>query len=195
MSPYLGGRSGADGDGGDADATGSSRIGLIWAEDSRGVIGSGTAMLWHVPADFAHFKAATIGHPMVMGRSTWESMGSRALPGRTSIVVTRQPDYQAPGAAVAGSLEEGLDAARQAEGSELIWVIGGAQLFEQALGVADLIVQSVLDLDSSHGHDALVYAPAIDPAVWEIDLAASDADWREASGDAPRWKVQAWRRK
>ncbi len=174
---------------------GASRIGLIWAEDSRGVIGSGTAMLWHVPADFAHFKAATIGHPMVMGRSTWESMGSRALPGRTSIVVTRQPDYEAPNAAVAGSLEEGLDAARQAEGSELIWVIGGAQLFEQALGVADLIMQSVLDLDATTEPDSVVYAPAIDPAVWEIDPSESDAEWRDASGDAPRWKVQVWRRK
>lgn len=110
-------------------------ISLVVAMDENRLIGAGNGLPWHLPADLRHFKAVTMGHPMVMGRRTWESIG-RPLPGRTSIVVTRQPGYQAEGALVVNSPE----AAKQAAGdcSELM-IIGGARLFEQMLAEANRI--------------------------------------------------------
>ena len=81
------------------------KIALIVAAARNGVIGSGNKMLWRVPEDFAHFKRTTMGHPIVMGRKTWESIG-RPLPGRRNVVVTRNADYRAEGAEVASSLED-----------------------------------------------------------------------------------------
>ena len=80
------------------------KIALIVAAARNGVIGSGNKMLWRVPEDFAHFKRTTMGHPIVMGRKTWESIG-RPLPGRRNVVVTRNADYRAEGAEVVPSLE------------------------------------------------------------------------------------------
>lgn len=110
-------------------------ISLVVAMDRNRLIGADNGLPWRLPADLKHFKRTTMGHPMVMGRRTWESIG-RALPGRTSIVVTGRPDYAAPGALVVDSLA----AARQAAGAtgELM-IIGGARLFEQVLGDADRI--------------------------------------------------------
>lgn len=108
---------------------------LIVARARNGVIGKDNAMPWHLPADLAHFKRTTLGCPVIMGRRTWESIG-RALPGRRNIVVTRRPGYAAPGAAVVGS----LDAAWRAAGDATeAFVIGGAQLYAEALGQADRI--------------------------------------------------------
>ena len=79
----------------------------IWAQTADGLLGSGTEMLWRVPADFAHFKAATMNCPIIMGRSSWDALG-RPLPGRTSIVITRNPDLKLDGALVAHSLDEAV---------------------------------------------------------------------------------------
>ena len=78
---------------------------LIVARARNGVIGRDNAMPWHLPADLAHFKRTTVGHPVIMGRRTWESIG-RALPGRRNLVVSRSPGFVAPGAEVVGSLAE-----------------------------------------------------------------------------------------
>ena len=122
-------------------------IGLIWAEARDRVIGAQGGMPWHVPEDLAHFKAATLGAPVVMGRRTWESFPARfrPLPGRRNIVVTRRDDWAEAGAEPAGSLEAAL--ALAAEGDpDRIWVIGGGELFREAIGQADLLEVTEFDL-------------------------------------------------
>lgn len=157
----------------------------IWAEDRNGVIGSGTAMLWRVPADLAHFKDATTGSPLIMGRHSWEALGG-ALPDRLNIVITSQAGYVAPGAQVASSLSDAI-AIAEADSPETIWIAGGGQVYRQALELVDELVVSYLDLDVGGGDQALVYAPTIDADKWKIDATRSDQDWRPRSGDA-RWR-------
>jgi dihydrofolate reductase len=125
-----------------------SRIGLIWAEARDGVIGAAGGMPWHVPEDLAHFKAITLGAPVVMGRRTWESFPPRfrPLPGRRNIVVTRQAGWQDAGAEPAGSLEAAL-ALAAADAPDWIWVIGGGQLYREAMPYADALEVTELDLD------------------------------------------------
>lgn len=122
-------------------------IGLIWAEARDRVIGADGGMPWHVPEDLAHFKAVTLGAPVVMGRRTWESFPARfrPLPGRRNIVVTRRDEWADAGAERASSLEDAL--ALAAEGDpERIWVIGGGELFREAIGRADLLEVTEFDL-------------------------------------------------
>lgn len=109
----------------------SPRINLIYARAANGVIGKSGSMPWHLPEDLAHFKRLTQGHPVLMGRKTWDSLPPkfRPLPGRTNIVITRQADWQAEGAQCAGSLKEALQLAGPAPE---VWVIGGAQIYAQA---------------------------------------------------------------
>ncbi|AZS36459.1 Dihydrofolate reductase [Microbacterium lemovicicum] len=123
-----------------------THIGLVWAEAAGGVIGADGGMPWYVPEDLAHFKDVTAQHPVVMGRRTWESLpeGFRPLPGRANIVVTRSADWESDGAQRAGSLEEALQAAGD---PERVWVIGGAGLFREAIGSADLLEVTELDLE------------------------------------------------
>lgn len=111
---------------------------MIFARAANGVIGKDNALPWHLPEDMAHFKQLTHGWPVVMGRKTWDSLPPRfrPLPGRTNIVVTRQQDWTAPGAKVAASV---ADAFRHCEGSEQVWVIGGAQIYAHAEPLAQRI--------------------------------------------------------
>jgi len=168
-------------------------IGMIWAQDRHGTIGSGSGMLWHVPADFAFFKETTLGRPVVMGRATWESLGG-PLPGRCNIVLTRDRAFAATGAQVVHTLAEALARGRNAAGGDLVWITGGGQVYEQALPHADLLVVSELDLDVTTGRGDVVSAPGIDAAEWLVDDEASDAAWRPVSGDA-RWRVHVYRRR
>lgn len=112
---------------------------LIYARAANGVIGHNNAMPWHLPEDLAHFKQLTEGNAVVMGRKTWDSLPERfrPLPGRSNIVVTRQAGWQAAGALRAASLEEAL--ALAARHSADVWVIGGAQIYAQALPLADAV--------------------------------------------------------
>jgi dihydrofolate reductase len=131
-----------------AGRVGVRPIGLIWAEARHGVIGAQGGMPWHVPEDLAHFKALTLGAPVVMGRRTWESFPARfrPLPGRRNIVITRRSDWQDAGAERASSLESAL--ALAAEGDpERIWVIGGGELFREAIDLADRLEVTELDLE------------------------------------------------
>lgn len=193
-----------------------SSLGMIWAQDVTGLLGADGDMLWRVPADFAHFKATTMGCGLVMGRTTWESLGG-ALPGRRNVVLTRDRSWQAEGAIRAGSLREGLSVAARGLAAELghdprqgaavglprLWVIGGGSVYGQALaeGLPDVLVVSVLDLDATERAreralpaSALVRAPGISTQEWAIDPALSDPEgqWRPVSGDA-RWRVEIWR--
>ncbi|MDY0331148.1 MAG: dihydrofolate reductase [Thiomonas sp.] len=116
---------------------------LIAAVARNGVIGKEGGMPWHLPADLQHFKRLTLGHPMLMGRRTWESLG-RPLPGRRHIVISRQPGWQAPGAEQADSLQAAL---QRVAGDALAFVIGGAQLYAQALPLADRLELTEIDQD------------------------------------------------
>src|SRR3954465_2457314 len=111
---------------------GGPRIYLIAAVASNGVIGVDGKLPWHLPEDLKHFKKLTLGHPIIMGRRTWESLG-KPLPGRENIVVTRTPGYEAAGAAVATSLSAAL---ALCAGESVAFVIGGHQLFVESLPLA-----------------------------------------------------------
>ena len=111
------------------------KLSLICAMAENRVIGRNNALPWHLSADLQYFKATTMGHCIIMGRKTWESIG-RALPGRTSVVITTNPDYVAEGARVVNSLDEAIALAESQsviDGTEEAFVIGGAGLYAAAL--------------------------------------------------------------
>jgi dihydrofolate reductase len=135
------------------------RIGIIYARARNGVIGKDNAIPWRLPEDLKHFKEVTMGSPVVMGRKTWDSLPPkfRPLPGRRNVVITAQPDWAADGAHRAGSLEEALGLC---EGSDAVWIIGGSQIYRQALSRAHVAVVTVLDIDV----EGDAYAPELGPA-------------------------------
>ncbi|MDO8435201.1 MAG: dihydrofolate reductase [bacterium] len=111
-------------------------LSLIAAVSQNGVIGKDNKLPWHIPEDLKRFKELTLGHCIIMGRKTWESIGSKPLPKRTNIIVTRQQDFLAPGAVVVSNLDEAL----QSCGDDTEpFVIGGAQLFAEALPQAQMM--------------------------------------------------------
>ncbi|NNU27598.1 dihydrofolate reductase [Isoptericola sediminis] len=187
-------------------------IGLIWAQarDAAGrpVIGADGGIPWHVTEDFAHFQRTTSGHPVVMGRLTWQSLPDRVrpLPRRTNVVVTRgaAADVVALAVAerradltVAGSVEEALAAAAAAPGGDEVWVMGGSQVYADALALADRLVVTEVDLEVAG--DA--FAPDVDPGVWELvaepaDTGADDEGWVASSGtDGLRYRICTYRRR
>lgn len=119
------------------------RLSLVVAYASNRVIGRDNTLPWRLPADLQHFKRTTLGKPIIMGRKTWESLG-RPLPGRTNIVLTRNPGYTASGATVVGSLADALTACGDAPQA---CVIGGEAIFALALPLADRIVATEIQAD------------------------------------------------
>ncbi|MFZ0140545.1 MAG: dihydrofolate reductase [Aeromicrobium sp.] len=134
---------------------------LVVAIGANGVIGVDGGLPWRLPEDLAHFKALTMGHPMVMGRTTFESIG-RPLPGRTTIVVTRNPDWSAEGVEVAPTLEAALERAHELD--DEVFLVGGAQVYAAALeaGLVDLLC--VTRVAASPAGDTRF--PAIDWEQW-----------------------------
>lgn len=118
---------------------------LILARAANGVIGKDNTIPWHLPEDMAHFKRLTMGCPVIMGRKTWDSLPRkfRPLPGRTSIVITRQDDWSENGAQRSSSLREALLFCEQ---SADVWVIGGAQIYAQAMPLANTAQITEIDL-------------------------------------------------
>ncbi|GAB2519611.1 dihydrofolate reductase [Microbacterium petrolearium] len=163
----------------------------IWAQarsrDGRGVIGAAGDMPWHLPEDLAYFKRSTSGHPVVMGRRTWESFPPRwrPLPGRTNIVVTRDAAYDAPGATVVPSLDEGVAAAAAA--SEDAWIIGGGQIYAQAMPRLDELWVTEIDLEV----DGDAFAPPIGPEWRTIRADPADGWHTSESGLRYRFLVYA----
>lgn len=138
---------------------------LIAAVARNGVIGADGGIPWHLPEDFRHFKATTLGHTLVMGRATYDSIG-RPLPGRATIVLTRDPAWHAEGVSTAASLEEAL---ALAEGD--VYVAGGATVYAQALPYADAQLLSEVDLAPAGD----TFYPAFDRAEWhEVGRTAHD---------------------
>jgi dihydrofolate reductase len=123
-----------------------SELVLIAAMARHRVIGRGNALPWHLPEDLAHFRAATRGHPVLMGRKTWDSLPARfrPLPGRRNLVLTRQPDWKEAGAEAMPSLAAALAATA---GAERVFVIGGAELYATALPLADTLLLTEIDAD------------------------------------------------
>jgi dihydrofolate reductase len=119
---------------------------LIYARSRNNVIGKNGDLPWHLPEDLAHFKRTTLGQAVVMGRVTWESIPEkfRPLPGRKNVVVSRQAGYPALGASVVSSLQ---DALAIFPANEVVWLIGGAQLYAQALPLASQVVVTEIDAD------------------------------------------------
>ena len=122
------------------------KLHLILARAANGVIGKNNALPWHLPEDMAHFKRTTLGCPVIMGRKTWDSLPPkfRPLPGRLNVVVTRQRDWHAEGALRAHSLGE---ACALCPSDSNAWVIGGAEIYAQALPLASTAVVTEIDAD------------------------------------------------
>jgi dihydrofolate reductase len=140
------------------------QIVLVAAIAENGVIGRGGTMPWRLKSDMAHFRALTMEKPVVMGRKTWASLHVKPLPGRTNIVVSRDPAFAAPGALVARSFAAALEAARGdalRRGSDIM-VIGGADIYAQAMPRAERLEITVVHMKPAG--DAVF--PAVDPGVW-----------------------------
>ncbi|WP_277612966.1 dihydrofolate reductase [Cryobacterium glucosi] len=124
-------------------------VALVWAQAHDGIIGSAGSIPWHLPEDLAHFKAVTDAATVVMGRRTWDSLPERfrPLPGRRNIVVTRDADWAAAGAERAGSVDDALAADDSAtDPATTIWVIGGGEVYREALARASRLEVTELDL-------------------------------------------------
>jgi len=138
------------------------RIAFVLAMSRNRVIGANGGLPWRMPSDLKRFKALTMGKPVIMGRKTWESLPRKPLPGRTNIVVTRQRDYQAPGAIVVATTTEALSRAAELNPDEIA-VIGGGEIFTQLMPFADRLYLSEIDLDAPG--DTLF--PTLDPKEWQ----------------------------
>lgn len=144
---------------------------LIFARARNGAIGKNGTMPWHLPEDLAHFKRVTLGHPVIMGRKTWDSLPTRfrPLPGRQNIVITRQAGWLQPGVEVVHSLEDALAGVRANPATTDAWIIGGAEIYRQALPLARTAV--VTEIDADFEGDA--FAPQFDtgwtgtPGEWQ----------------------------
>ena len=152
-------------------STSAPRITLVVARARNGAIGRDNALPWHLPEDLKHFKATTLGHPIVMGRRTFESIG-RPLPGSRTIVVTGDSGWQHAGCERAGSLDEAI---RLCAGAPEMFVVGGARLYEAALPRADRLVVTEIDLVVP---DADAFFPPVDPGSWRC------TDRRDAVGES-----------
>ena len=130
---------------------------LVVAIDAQRGIGVNNQLPWHLPEDLAHFKRVTLGRPMIMGRKTFDSIG-RPLPGRRNIVVTRNPGWRHEGVEAVTSLEAAIALVGNDEAS----IIGGAQIFEAALPLADRMIVTEID----HVFACDTFFPEIDPGVW-----------------------------
>jgi dihydrofolate reductase len=141
---------------------------IIAAVARNRVIGKDNQLLWHIPEDMAHFKALTAGHTVIMGRRTWESLPERfrPLPGRRNIVITRQAGYAAPGAELAGSLEKALELASTAA---VTFIIGGEQIYTQAMAVADRLEITEVDLEP----EGDAWFPEISANEWNRTMRAT----------------------
>ena len=155
-----------------------AEIVIIVAVAQNRVIGRDNQLIWNIPEDMAHFKALTQGHTVVMGRKTWESLPPRfrPLPGRRNIVISRQADYPAPGAELANSLEAGLALAAD---DEIVFIIGGEQIYRQAMALADRLEITEVDLapegDAWFPEIIATTETTADPAV----------DWLEVAKKTP----------
>lgn len=161
---------------------------LIAAMAENRVIGRDNQLPWHLPADLRHFKALTLNKPIIMGRKTWDSLG-RPLPGRLNLVVSRQPELQLEGAEVFPSLEDAIARAEQwanGQGVDELMLIGGAQLYQQGLAVADRLyltrVMTEVEGDA--------WFPEFDESQWQ----RVSQEAHPATDATPAYCFETWQR-
>jgi dihydrofolate reductase len=160
------------------------RVSLIAALASNRAIGLDNDLPWRLPADQRYFKAKTLGHTLIMGRRTFESIGERALPGRRTIVVSRRQDYAPPGVEVARSVDEAL---ARASGDE-VFVAGGEEIFREALARADRLYLTRIERDFPGD----TFFPAFDESAWR--LTASER--HEPTAETPfAYSFEIWERR
>jgi len=143
----------------------SIRLSLMVAKASNRVIGRNNKLPWYLPNDLKYFKQVTFGKPVIMGRKTWDSLG-KPLPGRTNIVITRQPDFQAEGAKVVATLDEAVTMAENVafiEGQDEAVVMGGAEIYALALPKADRLYLTEVHAEV----DGDTWFPEYDTAEWK----------------------------
>ena len=152
-------------------------IQLVWAQDRNGAIGRANTIPWRVPEDMRRFKELTGSSPVIMGRRTWESLPEkfRPLPGRRNIVISRNPDLQADGAEVVGSLDDAYTLVGARDEGTTVSVMGGEQIYRAAIAEADILWVTELGLDIE---DADAFAPDVDDA-WEV---ADCGEWLTSTG-------------
>lgn len=147
------------------------KISAIVAMSENRVIGDDNQLPWHLPADLKHFKTITSGHPILMGRKTFESIG-RPLPNRTNIIITRNPSFQAPGCIVIQSIDDAVKRAEEA-GSDEIFIIGGAEVYTQLLPNIERIYLTIVH-DEFEGD---TFFPELNPSEWvEVKSEVHDED-------------------
>lgn len=134
---------------------------IVVAIGEKNEIGADNQLLWHLPKDLKHFKDLTSGHPIIMGRKTYESIG-KALPNRTNIVISRKKNWFEEGILIVGSIKEAVKFAKKID--ENIFIIGGGNIYEQTMEVADklevTLVKAQLEADT--------FFPKIDPKIWKL---------------------------
>jgi dihydrofolate reductase len=161
-------------------------LSLIWAQTPTGIIGRDGTLPWHVPEDLAHFRELTRGHPVLMGRATWESLPPRfrPLPGRDNLVLTRTPGFVAAGALVVHSVEEAL----RLVGDRDAWVIGGGRVYADLLERAERVEVTVVALDVTGDTSA----PALDPAAWRRASVEPAHGWHASTAGGTRYRFETW---
>lgn len=159
-------------------------LGLIWAQTPSGVIGRDNAIPWRIPEDMAYFRDVTGGHPVIMGRRTWDSLPPRfrPLPGRRNIVVTRDGDWSADGAEVAHSVADALALAGDGE----TWVMGGGEIYAATLDRADRVLVTEVDLD--------VEGDAFAPTLGSEWVVAEAGEWQVSDRDGVRFRFVTYTR-
>jgi dihydrofolate reductase len=147
-----------------------SRISIIVAMARNRVIGKDNKMIWHLPADLRHFKQTTMGKTLIMGRKTFESMGN--LPGRTSIIITRQEDFHVKDCLIANSLVQALELAPE---DDEVFIAGGGEIYKETIPLADRMYITLVD----HDFDGDTFFPEYPAAEWHIsDQTMLEADDR-----------------
>ena len=156
-------------------------VGLIWAQSTSGVIGRDGTIPWHLPEDLARFKTLTMGHTVVMGRRTWDSLPARfrPLPGRRNVVLTRNRGFDAPGAEVVGSIDDAID--------DQTWVIGGSEIYHLALPAATRCEVTEVEI-----HLRLEDDDALAPVLDESWIGTS-GDWHDSTSGL-RYRFHSFQR-
>lgn len=174
-------------------------IGAIWAQAENGIIGANGTMPWHVPEDLAHFKRTTAGHPVIMGRATWNSFPAkfRPLPGRTNLVLTRDvsahEQLRQDGAEPVSNLEEAIALAKASTGGEEIWIIGGGQVYAQALELLDLAVITKLEVAAQGDTSAPQLTADFALGTSDPSIDSEAARWHTSS-TGTRYRFETWLR-
>ena len=163
-----------------------TEVGLVWAQSTSGVIGRGGDIPWDVPEDLSRFKEVTLGHPVIMGRRTWDSLPAkvRPLPGRRNVVLSRDAGFVADGARVVGSMEAAL---ADADGGPQAWVIGGEQIYLLGLPYATRCEVTEIEIDLRRDDDDAL-APTLDD-TW----VGETGGWL-ASRSGLRYRFHSYRR-